>query len=132
LKLRCTSDTPLITVGYGAYRHDEYPTGQWALCSQEFALQDRHLCWAIACSKRKIIGDIAGPFPIGNNPLGHLYAHGEVTGFFQTHVTLIEDWVLQKASVLERLLKENVRFSTHWQPLLHLNFDPLIGGFDIY
>jgi hypothetical protein len=132
LKLRCTSDTPLITVGYGAYRHNKYPTGQWASRGQEFGLQDRHLHWAIVCSKRKIIVDIAGPFSIGNNPLGHLYAHEEVTWFLQTHVTLIKDWELQKASVLERLLNKNMRVSTHWHPLLHLNFDPLIAGFDIY
>jgi hypothetical protein len=113
LKLRCTSDTPLITVGYGAYPHDEYPTEQWASLGQEFAPQDRHLCWAIACCKCKIIGDIACPFPIGDNPLGHLYAHGEVTWFLQTHVTLIDDWELQKASILEYLLNKNARVSMH-------------------
>jgi hypothetical protein len=112
LKLRCTSDTPLITVEYGAYCHDKYPTGQWASRGQEFALQDRHLHWEILCSKRKIIGDIAGPFPISDNPPGHLYAHREVTWFLQTHITLIKDWKLQKASVLNHLLNKNLRVST--------------------
>jgi hypothetical protein len=100
--------------------------------SVQFALKDHCLCWAIACSEREIIGETASPFPINDNPLGHTYVHGEATRFLQTHVDLIEDWELCKASVLKLLLNKNVRVSMHWHPLLGFFFDPLIGVLDIY
>ncbi len=132
LKLRCDHDTPLAIARYGAYRNNEYPTTQWSTCGMQFALQDCHLCWAIACSEREIIGETAGSFPVNDNPPGHMYVRGEATRFLQTHIDLIEDWELHKASILELLLNKNVRVSTHWHPLLNLLFDPLIGVLDIY
>jgi hypothetical protein len=98
----------------------------------QFALQDHHLRWAIACSEHKIIRETAGPFPVNNNPPGHTYMRGEATRFLQTHVDFIEDWELCKASILELLLNKNMRISMHWHPLLGFFFDPLIRVLDIY
>ncbi len=109
------------------YRNNEYPTNQWSMHGVQFALQDHHLRWAIACSERKIIGETAFPFPINDNPPGHTYVGGEATRFLQTHIDLIEDWELCKVSVLELLFNKNVRVSMHWHPLLGLLFNPLIG-----
>ncbi len=83
------------------------------------------------CSECEIIGETAGPFPINNKPPGHTYVCGEATRFLQTHVDLIEDWELCKASILKLLLNKNVHVSTHWHPLLGLLFNPLIGVLDI-